>query len=226
MGWKVAGHWIQPPCCSPTRTTRRGWGSSTAFKSAPRPCWPPILPAWAAPRPPASRCRPRPSLIRVVSPNGGENYQAGSSQTISWTVANPSGLVQIDLYRGGVLFQSLAQVSVEPEQLSLGHQPLARGHEQLPYSTDRRWLSGGDGFLGRRFFRLWFRGRQSTRSLASRCKPMAALNCSSPTGRPSPAIRSCSRAPAAKVRPTAAPTSSTAASTPPPAMPSSGRTLI
>ncbi len=53
-----------------------------------------------------------PSLLHVVTPNGGENYQAGTSPTISWTVANPSGLVQIDLYRGGVFFQSLAQVGL------------------------------------------------------------------------------------------------------------------
>ena len=53
-----------------------------------------------------------PSSLQVVSPNGGENYQAGTSPTISWTVANPSGQVQIDLYRGGVFFQSLAQVGL------------------------------------------------------------------------------------------------------------------
>jgi hypothetical protein len=50
-----------------------------------------------------------PASIQVVTPNGGENYQAGTSQTISWSVTNPSGLVQIDLYRGGVLFQNIAQ---------------------------------------------------------------------------------------------------------------------
>ncbi len=53
-----------------------------------------------------------PSSLHVVTPNGGENYQAGSSPTISWTVANPSGLAQIDLYRGGVFFLGLAQVGL------------------------------------------------------------------------------------------------------------------
>ncbi len=53
-----------------------------------------------------------PSSLQVVSPNGGENYTAGTSQTISWTVANPNGQVQIDLLRGGVFFQSLAQVGL------------------------------------------------------------------------------------------------------------------
>lgn len=51
-----------------------------------------------------------PSALRVVSLNGGGSYQAGSTQSISWTVANPSGPLQIDLLRGGALFQSLAQV--------------------------------------------------------------------------------------------------------------------
>jgi 3',5'-cyclic AMP phosphodiesterase CpdA len=50
--------------------------------------------------------------IQVTSPDGGENYQAGTSQTISWTSANPSGFVQIDLYRGGAFFQSIAQASL------------------------------------------------------------------------------------------------------------------
>jgi len=51
-----------------------------------------------------------PVSLQVVSPNGGESFQAGTFQTLSWAVTNPSGLVQIDLYRGGVFFQSLSQV--------------------------------------------------------------------------------------------------------------------
>jgi len=58
-----------------------------------------------------------PSSIQVVSPNGGENYQAGTSQPISWTAVNPSGLVQIDLYRGSTFFQSLAQVALSQSNL-------------------------------------------------------------------------------------------------------------
>lgn len=53
-----------------------------------------------------------PSALRLASPNGGENFQAGSSPMVSWTVANPGGLVQIDLYRGGVFFQSLGQAAL------------------------------------------------------------------------------------------------------------------
>lgn len=53
-----------------------------------------------------------PSALHLVSPNGGENYQAGSSQSVSWTVVNPGGSVQVDLYRGGVFFQSLGQAAL------------------------------------------------------------------------------------------------------------------
>jgi predicted phosphodiesterase len=53
---------------------------------------------------------PTPPTLQVTAPNGGESYAAGSSQTISWTSTNPSGLVQIDLYRGSALFQTLTQV--------------------------------------------------------------------------------------------------------------------
>ncbi|HEX5223344.1 MAG TPA: metallophosphoesterase family protein [Verrucomicrobiae bacterium] len=51
-----------------------------------------------------------PSSLRVVSPNGGENYQAGTAQSVSWTVIQPNSLAQVDLLREGVLFQTLAQV--------------------------------------------------------------------------------------------------------------------
>lgn len=51
-----------------------------------------------------------PSSLQVVSPNGGENFQAGTAQSVSWTVANPSGSAQVDLLRGGALVQNLAQV--------------------------------------------------------------------------------------------------------------------
>lgn len=53
---------------------------------------------------------PPPSAIRITSPNGGENYQAGTFQPVSWQVTNPSGLAQIDLYRSGTFFQNVAQV--------------------------------------------------------------------------------------------------------------------
>jgi len=51
-----------------------------------------------------------PTSLKVIAPNGGENYLAGTAQAVSWTVTNPNGLAQIELFRGGVLFQTLAQV--------------------------------------------------------------------------------------------------------------------
>ncbi|OQB94354.1 MAG: Calcineurin-like phosphoesterase [Verrucomicrobia bacterium ADurb.Bin118] len=53
-----------------------------------------------------------PDSLQVVSPNGGEDFQAGSTQTIAWTVNHPSGLVRIDLYRGGDWFQTLGQTAL------------------------------------------------------------------------------------------------------------------
>lgn len=37
--------------------------------------------------------------IAVTSPNGGEIWQAGSAQTITWTTSNPAGSVLVELYR-------------------------------------------------------------------------------------------------------------------------------
>ena len=47
--------------------------------------------------------------LAVTSPNGGENYAAGSTQTISWTSTNATGTAQIDLYRGTAFYQSIGQ---------------------------------------------------------------------------------------------------------------------
>ncbi|MBI3949628.1 MAG: hypothetical protein HY314_04140 [Acidobacteria bacterium] len=40
--------------------------------------------------------------ITVVAPNGGENWQTGTAQTIQWTSSNVSGNVKIELSRSGV----------------------------------------------------------------------------------------------------------------------------
>jgi len=67
-----------------------------------------------------------------VSPNGGEDWQAGSTQTISWTVNSPSSLVSIELYDGAML------------RAQLGHAPMSDGQFNWsisPYlgdSTDYR----------------------------------------------------------------------------------------
>jgi len=41
------------------------------------------------------------SAITVISPNGGESWQLGSSHTITWTKGNSSSNVKIDLYNNG-----------------------------------------------------------------------------------------------------------------------------
>jgi hypothetical protein len=40
--------------------------------------------------------------ITVTSPNGGESWQIGSSQTITWNAVGLTGLVKITLYKDGV----------------------------------------------------------------------------------------------------------------------------
>jgi hypothetical protein len=47
--------------------------------------------------------------ITVVSPNGGEAWQAGTTQTITWTYkGNPGALARIDLYKGGIVDRTIA----------------------------------------------------------------------------------------------------------------------
>ena len=53
---------------------------------------------------------PAPPALQLMGPNGGETFQAGSTQTIAWAASNPSGSVQIDLLRGNLVVQSLGQV--------------------------------------------------------------------------------------------------------------------
>ncbi len=53
-----------------------------------------------------------PDSLQVTTPNGGENYPASTTQTITWTVNHPSGLVRIDLYRGDNWYQTLGQTAL------------------------------------------------------------------------------------------------------------------
>ena len=48
-----------------------------------------------------------PSPITVTSPNGGENWVAGTTHAITWTQTGLTGSVTIDLYKGGVLLKNL-----------------------------------------------------------------------------------------------------------------------
>jgi hypothetical protein len=52
---------------------------------------------------------PTPNTISVVTPNGGENLQLGSTQTIRWSYTGNSGqYVKVDLLKGGVLNKTLS----------------------------------------------------------------------------------------------------------------------
>lgn len=64
-----------------------------------------------------------PAALQIVSPNGGENFAAGSMQTVAWHVSNGSGLAQIDLLRGGTFFQSLTQVPLVQSNFSWSISP-------------------------------------------------------------------------------------------------------
>ena len=51
---------------------------------------------------------PPPPTISVVSPNGGENWQAGTTQTIRWGCSgNPGSYVKIELLKGGTLNRTI-----------------------------------------------------------------------------------------------------------------------
>jgi len=56
---------------------------------------------------------PAPPTLQVTSPNGGEIYQAGSTQLVTWAAGNPSGGVQIDVLRDSQLHRSLATVPMQ-----------------------------------------------------------------------------------------------------------------
>jgi predicted phosphodiesterase len=49
-----------------------------------------------------------PTLV-LAQPNGGEIFQAGSTQQVTWTVTHPNGAIQIDLFRGGEFHRALGQ---------------------------------------------------------------------------------------------------------------------
>ena len=55
---------------------------------------------------------PPASPIMVTSPNGGENWARGATQTITWTyTGNPGNLVKIELLKGGVLNRTIVSVA-------------------------------------------------------------------------------------------------------------------
>ena len=54
--------------------------------------------------------KPQPPTLRLLTPNGGEQFQAGSTQTVAWVATNPSGYAQLEVYRSGALYRTLGQV--------------------------------------------------------------------------------------------------------------------
>ena len=46
--------------------------------------------------------------ITVISPNGGENWELGSTQEITWSSSNVSGNVKIELYKSGSVEETLS----------------------------------------------------------------------------------------------------------------------
>jgi len=58
------------------------------------------------------------SDLQVLTPNGGENLTAGSTQTITWQVSNPSGLVQIDLLIAGSFYRNLGKALMSQSNFS------------------------------------------------------------------------------------------------------------
>jgi hypothetical protein len=47
------------------------------------------------------------ATLTVLSPNGGENWDLGSTHDITWNSNSVSGLVKIELYQGGSMYQAI-----------------------------------------------------------------------------------------------------------------------
>lgn len=52
---------------------------------------------------------PQPPTLRLLSPNGGELFQAGTTQRVAWVATNPSGYALLEVYRGGALYRTIGQ---------------------------------------------------------------------------------------------------------------------
>jgi hypothetical protein len=60
----------------------------------------------------------QPSGLRLLTPNGGEVFQAGTTQAVTWVVSDPIGVVQIDLLIGDLLYRSLGQGLMQQSNFS------------------------------------------------------------------------------------------------------------
>jgi predicted phosphodiesterase len=52
---------------------------------------------------------PQPPTLRLLLPNGGEQFQAGTTQTVAWVATNPGGYALLEVYRGDVLYRTIGQ---------------------------------------------------------------------------------------------------------------------
>jgi uncharacterized protein (TIGR02145 family) len=46
--------------------------------------------------------------VTIISPNGGENWELGSTHAITWNSSDVSGLVKVELYQGGSMYQAIS----------------------------------------------------------------------------------------------------------------------
>lgn len=65
----------------------------------------------------------QPTGLRVVSPNGGEVFTAGTTQTIAWVVNEPGGLLQLDLLIGNLVYRTLGQVPMRQGSFAWAIEP-------------------------------------------------------------------------------------------------------
>jgi hypothetical protein len=79
---------------------------------------------------------PVPSLT-LLSPNGGEVLEAGSTQTITWASNNPSGYVTIDLLQDGSYSQRLGNVPMVDGRFTWNVCPV--GEDRANYSIRIGW---------------------------------------------------------------------------------------
>ncbi len=59
-----------------------------------------------------------PADCQLLSPNGGEVFTAGTTQTIAWAVSEPSGLLQVDLLISNLVYRGLGQVSMQQSNIA------------------------------------------------------------------------------------------------------------
>lgn len=53
---------------------------------------------------------PQPPTLRLLSPNGGELFQAGTTQRVAWVATNPSGYALLEVHQGDAPYRTIGQV--------------------------------------------------------------------------------------------------------------------